>query len=102
MGAPLWEGAAGPEASRDALERIFHFHRSRRPAVTFQGHFGLVPDATRKGDLVFLLLGCSDPMVLRLKETNRHQVIGGCYLQGFMQGEAKEELDRERGMVILC
>jgi hypothetical protein len=95
-------GTADPEASRDAMERIFRFHRSRRLAVTVQGHFGLVPIATRKGDLVFLLLGCNVPLVLRITEGNRYQVIGGCYLQGFMEGEAKEELDREHGKVILC
>jgi hypothetical protein len=98
-------GKADPEASRDALERIFRFHRSRRLAVTVQGHFGLVPIATRKGDLVFLLLGCNIPMVLRVIKGNKYKIIGGCYLQGFMEGEAMEDLEGENvqhGTVVLC
>lgn len=94
-------GTADPEVSRDAIERIFRFHRSRRLIVTVQGHFGLGPIASRKGDLVFLLLGCNIPKILRVIIGNKYQVIGGCYLQGFMEGEVQDELVRGHGKVIL-
>lgn len=84
---------ADPEASRDARERIFRFHRSRRLTVTIQGHIGLVPIATRKGDFVFLSLGCKIPLVVRVVEKNEYHVIGGCYLRGLMEGEMLEAID---------
>ena len=65
-----------PDGSKDALERVFRFHRTRRLAITAQGHLGVVPIAARRGDEIFLLLGCNVPMVLRCVEKDRHQVIG--------------------------
>lgn len=81
-----------PDNVQNSLEQIFRFHRSRRLVVTLSGHFGLVPIAARKNDLVFILLGCNVPMVLREVETGEYQLIGGCYLHGFMEGEAMGDL----------
>jgi hypothetical protein len=85
-----------PEASRDALERIFRFHRSRRLMITLQGYPGLVPIAAQPGDVVYILLGCNVPVVLRAIDDQHFKVIGCCYLQGFMEGEAMAGLDQER------
>ena len=82
-------GESDPEVSRDALEKIFRFHRSRRLAVTSQGLLGLVPIAARRGDRVFLLSGCRVPVLVRAAEEGKYQVIGCCYLQGYMEGEAQ-------------
>jgi hypothetical protein len=35
-------------------------------------------------------------MVLRAIDDQHFKVIGGCYLQGFMEGEAMAGLDQER------
>ena len=86
-------GRADPGKARNALEQIFRLHRSRRLAVTISGHLGLVPIAARKGDLVFLFLGGNVPMVLRKTQVGKYNLIGGCYLHGFMEGEAMEDLD---------
>jgi hypothetical protein len=98
------KGKADIEGSQDALERIFRFHRSRRLGTTDLGHLGLLPIASRKGDDVFLLLGCNVPMVLKGRGGNKYQVIGGFYIEGYMEGEAERALD-EGGcleMLTLC
>ncbi len=85
-------GIMDPEEARSALEQMFRLHRSRRLAVTLLGHFGLVPIAARKGDLVYIFLGCNVPMILRKAEVSKYHLIGGCYLHGFMEGEAMDDL----------
>ena len=87
------------------MEKIFRLLRSRRLAVTVRGHLGLVQIAAQKGDPVFFLVGCNVPVVLRVIEGNKYQIIGCCYLQGFMEGEAEDDWDRntkEHDAVILC
>jgi hypothetical protein len=85
-------GIMDPEKARSALEQMFRLHRSRRLAVTLSGHFGLVPIAARRGDLVYIFLGCNVPIILRKTEIGKYHLIGGCYLHGFMEGEAMEDL----------
>lgn len=64
---------------------------ARRLAVTNSGHVGMVPQNCRKGDLVCVLYGCSVPVVLRALLHSQYQLIGECYLQGFMEGQAFED-----------
>jgi hypothetical protein len=53
----------------------------------------MVPCRARKGDQVWVLLGCSIPLVLRPWEhKDEFQVIGECYLHGYMNGEVQEEI----------
>ena len=78
-----------PSEAQDALERIFRLHRFRKLATTILGHLGLVPMDTQQGDLVYALQGCNVPMVLRRIAGSRHKVIGGAYLQGFMEGRVE-------------
>jgi hypothetical protein len=56
------------------------------------GHFGLAPANTRKGDVVCVLLGCRFPVVLRPSDVSKAsmswQVVGVCQAQGLMNGEA--------------
>jgi len=100
-------GGPDPEDARDALERIFRFLRSRRLILTSKGHIGLGPHATRRGDIVVLLLGCNVPMLVRpvVSRPKHYKLVGGCYLQGFMEGEAMRELDGgvlRLEMIVLC
>jgi hypothetical protein len=101
--------SGGPdlEDARDALERIFRFLRSRRLMLTSKGHIGLGPHATRRGDIVVLLLGCNVPMLVRPVDSRpqHYKLVGGCYLQGFMEGEAMRELDEgvlRLETIVLC
>ncbi|PMD45907.1 HET-domain-containing protein [Hyaloscypha variabilis F] len=65
----------------------------RRLMTTNKGHVGMVPCRARKGDQVWVLLGCSIPLILRKWENkNGFQVIGECYLHGYMNGEVQEEI----------
>ena len=51
--------------------------------------FGLGSAATKKGDLICILFGCSVPVVLRKDRNGSHyQFIGECYVHGTMNGEA--------------
>lgn len=60
---------------------------------TNEGYIGLAPADTRLGDVVCVLLGCPQPVVLRPlaaddSSRDRWQVVGVCYVQGLMSGEA--------------
>lgn len=59
--------------------------------ITEDGLVGWAPNHARQGDQIVIMLGSETPMVLRpvsLPETDQYEVIGPCYLQGFMFGEA--------------
>ena len=61
--------------------------------VASQNTMGLCPLATLPRDLVYMVIGCSMPLVLRPDEqTGVFRLIGVCYLHGFMNGEWLREL----------
>ncbi|KAH6714217.1 heterokaryon incompatibility protein-domain-containing protein [Leptodontidium sp. MPI-SDFR-AT-0119] len=65
----------------------------RRLMTTNSGNIGVVSSRAQKGDQIWVLLGCSVPVVLRKRGGEQFcEVIGECYLQGYMQGEIMEEL----------
>lgn len=57
---------------------------------TSNNRMGLVPEETRKYDLVVIFLGCSIPVVLR-PVRNCYKLIGEAYIHGIMEGEAMRE-----------
>jgi hypothetical protein len=68
-----------------------------RLVTTNKGHIGMAAHRAQKGDLICVLLGCSVPVILRkidkVKDTDdfvegSFELVGECYLQGFMNGEA--------------
>jgi len=64
----------------------------RRLWVSNSGILGLVPDTITQGDNICILLGCSVPVVLRPVD-NHYIFIGTAYVDGYMTGEAIEELE---------
>lgn len=59
--------------------------------VSDEGLIGWAPLAAEEGDVIACMLGGDTPMVLRLvpsRQGQQFKVIGPCYLQGFMYGEA--------------
>lgn len=65
----------------------------RRPENFFQteqGYLGTSSSQVQEGDIVVVLLGLSVPLILRPSKERQdaHQVVGPCYLQGVMFGEA--------------
>ncbi|KAI1377717.1 hypothetical protein F4677DRAFT_45519 [Hypoxylon crocopeplum] len=61
----------------------------RRLCETETGMFGSVPVGTRPGDRIAVICGCDMPVVLR-PHGNYYMVIGGCFIEGMMTGEAVE------------
>jgi hypothetical protein len=51
----------------------------------------LLPPGTKTGDLVFVIFGASTPFVLRQgDQAEVYQLVGECYVHGFMDGEMFE------------
>jgi hypothetical protein len=63
--------------------------RGRVMFVTSTGWLGLAPHGTREGDVVFVAIGADVPYVLRACEDG-YELVGECYVQGIMDGEAME------------
>ena len=61
---------------------------------------GLVPDFTRKGDLICVINGSTTPFVLRAK-AECFEFIGECYVQGIMYGEAVDWSEGEGDRFVL-
>jgi hypothetical protein len=55
---------------------------------TYEGHIALGPRAAQPDDQVCVLLGCQVPLILRPSPGGRYQVVGECYVHGYMNGEA--------------
>ena len=90
------EEASSPE---EALELFHKFQRRvdhmlfRRSAFrTVNGWIGLAPDHVKEGDVVVLLSGGDVPFVLRRVDDERFVLVGECYVEGVMYGEA---IDRQ-------
>jgi hypothetical protein len=67
---------------------------ARRLITMNVGHIGTGPCRVRKGDRICVLLGCSIPLILRPREGQpSYQVVGECYLHGFMDGEVLKGLE---------
>lgn len=68
----------------------FMLSNSRRFATT-QNSLGFVPNDTKVGDRIAILIGCSVPVVIREigggKDKPMWQLVGECYIDGFMEGE---------------
>ena len=69
---------------------------SPRPMGIWTGHqniYGGDAEQTRVGDAVAILFGCGTPIIIRPLQTY-FQVIGEAYVQGLMDGEVMEMLDK--------
>ncbi|KAL8865534.1 MAG: hypothetical protein Q9174_006834 [Haloplaca sp. 1 TL-2023] len=56
--------------------------------TTADGRLGLAPKGTVPGDTVTVVLGCDAPLVLRSTGELSCQVVGACYIDGLMAGQA--------------
>lgn len=62
----------------------------RRMVITKSGYLGLAPELAEPGQCIALVKGAKVPLVLRLKENAKWELIGDCYIHGIMHGEAFE------------
>ncbi|KAK8861866.1 HET-domain-containing protein [Apiospora arundinis] len=63
----------------------------RRIIITARGYVGMAPKGSKQGDSIFLLKGCSVPLVLRPNGDGTYYLVGECYVAGIMRGEAMRE-----------
>jgi hypothetical protein len=63
----------------DSMNGAWHFFRSPK------GYMGMVPVTARYSDMLCVLIGASEPFVLR-KEADHYIIIGQAYIHGFMHG----------------
>ncbi|KAI0469545.1 HET-domain-containing protein [Xylaria cf. heliscus] len=52
------------------------------------GRLGASMCSSRPGDQIFVVLGCTLPLIMRQNVDGTYQVIGDCYFSGVMDGEA--------------
>jgi hypothetical protein len=89
-------------AERDETRRVKRLIENatanRVFCVTEKGYMGLVPYRAKENDLIVVLFGGYTPFVLREREVlgsagmgRRWQLIGECYVHGFMDGEALDD-----------
>lgn len=77
----------------DRLELTYHFFTimDEEPHLsifkTSEGHIGLGPKGMANGDIICVLMGYRLPVVLR-DVGSGYQLVGDCYIQGLMDGEA--------------
>jgi len=56
---------------------------------TMEGYIGLAPKEAEPGDVIYIMLGCRVPMLLRrTNDAKQWRVIGPCFIPGLMNGEA--------------
>lgn len=86
----------GPPQDIDfmTIKDIVSNYICRRLITTESGHVGMAPATVVSGDSVYVLLGCAFPVILRPEKiTGQYEVVGECYVDGFMKGEAIKGLD---------
>ena len=59
-----------------------------RFCITRDGRFAWVPKITEIGDRICIIRGANVPFVLRPKENGKFALVGECWVQGLMKGEA--------------
>ncbi|KAF2677706.1 HET-domain-containing protein [Lentithecium fluviatile CBS 122367] len=64
---------------------------SLRIMTTHNGRVGIALKKAQKGDLICVLFGCSIPLMVRKSEMGRFTIVGECFLDGRMRGEALVE-----------
>lgn len=71
------------------LRRVQAVIWNRRVAVLGDLLLGLVPEASRKGDMICILFGCDVPVVLRPLSSSAWSLIGEAYIygEGIMNGD---------------
>jgi len=85
------------KAENHVIDFLGGFGRLVSLCISKRGYLGLVPRQAKNGDMIALLSGGRLPFVFR-PVGNHFRVIGGCYMHGYMKGEAwpKSEEDLEQ------
>ncbi|KAN0106815.1 Heterokaryon incompatibility protein (HET) domain containing protein [Hyaloscypha variabilis] len=77
-----------PPLSSKFFTYIIAFSLRRCFCRTRKGSIILAPGVAAKGDVLTVLLGCSEPMILRPTREGNFKVVGGAYYDEIANGEA--------------
>ena len=98
------------EPDKETSNRMINFERmvtravdGRRLFRTKRNLLGICPYSSAVGDSVWFLAGAKVPFILRpVADTEYHELLGECYLHGFMHGEINqfEKLDFQEISII--
>lgn len=84
----------GPSSMRE-MEDVGYLDGGRPMIITDRNYIGIGPTEVQAGDLIYILLGATIPYVLRpipsADRPNTFTLVGGCYIEGIMAGEAISE-----------
>jgi hypothetical protein len=58
--------------------------------ITQKGHFLWAPTTSKPRDQIYILRGARVPFVVRQNVSGNFQIVGECWIQGLMEGEALE------------
>lgn len=73
----------------EKISQITFHAQHRKFMVDSSGRVGLVPRWCEVGDCIAIVHGCRVPLILsRNEEDGTFEVLGDCYLEGCMNGEA--------------
>ncbi|KAF2187568.1 hypothetical protein K469DRAFT_685478 [Zopfia rhizophila CBS 207.26] len=76
------------------VAKLVGAYLARRLITLSTGHFGLAPNTIQPNNQIYVVLGCSVPVVLRPKpDTGHFEVVGECYVEGYAKGEARKAVD---------
>lgn len=67
--------------------------------ITRRGYIGLGSLMTKAGDVVSVLFGCDEPLVIWRSAADAFMNLGGCFVYGMMQGEMVHELEAGKSEV---
>jgi len=75
-----------------------------QPVRTRRGYFANLPGCFKPGDQIWVIQGVAMPLVLRKSNVNQDcfQLVGCCYLHGWMNGEALRSSRCEFRQVAIC
>ncbi|KAL9127020.1 MAG: hypothetical protein Q9175_007817 [Cornicularia normoerica] len=73
---------------RSYVDEVNRNARGRAYFMARNGYIGLGPSSIKPGDQACVILGCPSPLILRPTDTTSYNVVGECYIDGFMEGEA--------------
>ena len=86
---PIQRGPVLTDLASQSISLMSEFSRERRFMATIGNRIGLCPPHTKQGDLICILWGARSPFVLRrMPDTENFQLVGECYVDGLMYGEA--------------
>jgi hypothetical protein len=84
----------GLEDWNKVLDEACHFPLAGRAfCVTDNGLMGVGSAFMTTGDVVIVPFGCHTPIILRREGKDQYRYVGEVYVDGYMNGEAVDELD---------